>query len=185
MRSTSVGAVAILCLSFTLAIAPRPGWAEDSRSPHRIQGAAVRGGSIVGHSTFAGTEYVTLGGAIAAGGRYRRITGEVEYDYLTLQSNDSSSVILGAGHRVAANARFDVLRLGRRWVGDNSLILVWTELGAGRQWTSWRAPDLERPRGDEDKVLVQRMDTLRARPSRIDSAVGAGWLLDHRSPRAR
>jgi len=181
MRPTLVAVVAILCQAFT---PPRPGWADDSRSPPRISSSALRAGTIVGHSSFAGTEYLALGGVLALGWRQQRLSGELEYDYLTLQSGGSSSVILGEGHRIAANARLDVIRIGRRWVGARSQILLWTELGAGQQWTTWRAPEIERVRAEEAKVLTRRMDTLATRPSRTDTSVGFGWLLDHHSSQA-
>jgi hypothetical protein len=179
MPATRRGAVAILCLVFTLAAAPRPGRADDSRSG---AGAAARGGTIVGRSTFAGDDYTTLGGAVAVGARAGRIAAELEYDYLTLQSDGPASVILGDGHRIAVNARLDVFRL-RRWLGSSAVLTIWTEIGLGRQWTSWRASATP-VAADTGALRARTMDTLASTPDRLDTTGGLGWLLDHRSARS-
>jgi hypothetical protein len=174
------GAVAILCLGFTLAAAPRPGRAEESRS---TTSAVVRGGTIVGQSTFAGDDYTTLGGAVALGARAGRLGAEVEYDYLTLQSHGPASEIVGDGHRIAVNARLDVIRV-HRWLGSAAVLTLWTEVGLGRQWTSWRAAPAPTPAGagiGTGALQARTMDTLASAPERIDTTAGFGWLLDHRS----
>jgi hypothetical protein len=179
MPATPGGVVAILCLGFTLVAAPRAGWADDSRWG---AGPAVRGGTLVGRSGFAGDDYATLGGAVAVGARAGRIAGELEYDYLTLQSDGPASEILGDGHRVAVNARLDVLRF-QRWLGSAAVLTLWTEVGLGRQWTSWRAAPAPLGR-DRGALRARTMDTLASAPSRLDSTAGFGWLLDHRAAAA-
>lgn len=178
MPTTPRGVVAFLCLGFTLVVAAGPGRADDSRSP---LGAVMRGGTVVGQSAFADADYTTLGGAVAAGVRAGRIGAELEYDYLTLQSDGPASMILGDAHRIAVNARLDVVRL-RRWFGSAATLALWTELGVGRQWTRWRADPIDRT---ATAALTSRMQVLTASPSRIDTTAGFGWRLDHPASTAR
>jgi hypothetical protein len=175
----SLGAVVVtLCLGFTAA----PVWAGDSHSPHVTIGPELRGGTLVGHSSFAGGEYLTLGGLVALGQRLGPITIEVEYDYLTLQSGGAASKVLGTGHRLGANARVDILRIGRGWVGNNSLLIFWADAGVGRQWTHWTAgpPAAGYWTADEKQEQSDRMEALSTIPVRHDVVGGFGLLLDHR-----
>jgi hypothetical protein len=178
MPTTPRGVVAILCLGFTLVVAASSSRADDSRAP---LGAVMRGGTVVGRSSFADADYTTLGGAVAAGLRAGRIGAELEYDYLTLQSDAPASVILGDAHRVAVNGRLDVLRFPG-WLGSAASMAIWAELGVGRQWTSWRAGAVDRR---EVAALGSRMSTLAASPSRLDTTAGFGWRLDHPASQVR
>jgi hypothetical protein len=178
MPTTPRGVVAILCLGFTLVVTAGSSRADDSRSP---LGAMMRGGTVVGSSRFADADYTTLGGAVAAGVRAGRIGAELEYDYLTLQSDAPASVILGDAHRIAVNGRLDVMRF-RGWLGSAASLALWAELGVGRQWTSWRASAMER---GEVAALAGRMSVLTASPSRLDTTADFGWRLDHPASTAR
>jgi hypothetical protein len=183
MRRNPVHWIAYLLLSFT---GSGIAWADESQEAYVPQDTGVRGGTVVGYSSFNGDEYLTLGAAFAVGHRFGRITIEAEYDYLTLQSGGDQSVVLGTAHRLGVNARVDILRVGRRFVGKNSRVVLWGELGVGRQYTDWAAgavdPTLSRP--DRD-ALSRQIGAMDQAPPRPDAAVGFGWLLDHRFDQPR
>ena len=177
MKRTLVVPLAYLLLSFTGA---GLAWADEPHVPYRPQDTGVRGGSIVGYSAFNGDDFLTLGAAIAVGRRFGRITIEAEYDYLTLQSGGNQSVVLGRAHRIGLNGRLDVIRVGQRWVGKNTRLVLWGELGVGRQRTDW-APGAIDPTtsGVDREAFDRRIGALDAAPARPDVAVGFGWLFDH------
>jgi hypothetical protein len=177
MRRNSVPWIAYLLLSFT---GSGIAWADESQGAYVAQDTGVRAGSVVGHSSFNGDEYLTLGAAFGLGHRFGRLTVEAEYDYLTLQSGGAQSVVLGIAHRVGVNARVDILRVGRRFVGKNSRLVFWGELGVGKQHTSWAegAVDPTMSRIDRD-ALNRQIGAMDAAPARPDAAIGFGWLLDH------
>lgn len=125
-------------------------------------GNGVRIGSVVGFTELGGDEVLALGGQIAVGHRIGRATLEAELDILGLsQPIDDYRRRKGEMLRLGVTARLDVARFG---VGQRSLWVLFVETGVGRQRSSWNGGE-----------LVDRNDTH----------IGMGWLLDHRSRRAR
>jgi hypothetical protein len=151
------------------ALRDHPTWVDDPYAPHDTSGANLRFGSAVGHLVHDGKTYTALGGAVAAGPRLGRFTLEADYLYLALTEPGPSSLRYGTAQRFGAMARVDVIRLGSRWLGANSMLAIYAEAGAARQWHSWRRPGaLEAPRA----VPVDRAAHL--------GVVGFGLNLDHR-----
>lgn len=150
--------------------APRdPRWVDSPYSPHHTTGTNVRLGSAVGYLVHDTKTYTALGAAVAAGPRIGRFTFEADYLFLNLSEPGPSALRYGRAQRLGAMARVDVVRLGSRVLGANSMLAIYAELGAARQWHAWSRPGLRDP----------------ARAVPVDSAanlgvVGFGVNLDHR-----
>lgn len=140
VKAASVAGVA-LCLGFTApAIARaddshdvRDKWVEDPYQGHDTSGTEVRLGSLVGILAIDGTEYTGLGGLVAVGHRWGRLTLDAEYGYLEVTERGPSQLRYGIAHSLGVNVRFDVIRLGSRLVGPNSMAAFYVEASAGRQ----------------------------------------------------
>jgi hypothetical protein len=164
----------IVCLGVT---GPRVGWAdpahvdwvEDPYAPHVTRGTTVRLGTAVGFLYRELIDVTALGATLAVGQRFGRLTIESELDLLTLQDPGGSSLRLGDAERLGVVARFDVVRVGPRWVGGNSLLALYVEGGAAVAWNHWYAPA-----ADEAPRVVPG-DT-----KRVEGQVGFGVALDHR-----
>lgn len=166
----------ILCLAFTgggVAWADEAHHAdfyiEDPYAPHKTWGSEARIGSAVGFIYDGPMDVTAVGGSAAIGYRFGRLTLESEYTYLGFQVRGPDDTPLGAGQRLAALARFDVLRLGPRVVGQNSLFSIYVEGGAGTAWNHWYKP------GYTEASRLVPEDTRRA-----EGVVGFGIELDHR-----
>jgi|JI10StandDraft_1071094.scaffolds.fasta_scaffold40731_2 hypothetical protein len=151
------------------AAAPEPRWVDDPYAPHDTTGANLRFGSAVGHLIHDDKQYTALGAAIAVGPRFDRYTLEADYLYLDLSEPGPSSLRYGSAHRLGVMARVDVIRFGPHAVGANSMLALYAEAGAARQWHRWSRPSATEP----------------ARLTPIDSVasigvVGFGLNLDHR-----
>lgn len=142
---------------------------EDPYAPHRTVGSTARLGTAVGFLSNEAYEVTAVGADIGAGYRFGRLAIEAEYKYLAFQVRGPESTRLGNGQRLAALARFDVIRLGPRIVGENSMIAFYVEGGAGTAWNSWYKPAYF-----EAARLVPE-DT-----KRVEGQVGFGIYLDHR-----
>jgi hypothetical protein len=170
--------LAFVCLGFT---GPGVAWAERARSPrsehyvedpmapHRTTGATVRLGTAVGFIYGERLDVLALGGTVAAGHRWGRLALEAEYAYLGFQVKGPSSQALGDGQRLGVIGRFDVIRLGSRIVGGNSLLAIYVEGGAAVAWNDWYLPA-----HDEASRLVP-LDT-----KRVEGQAGFGIQIDHR-----
>src|SRR5690606_9267868 len=101
------------------------------------RGQTARLGTVVGFLFHEHVDVTAVGLAAAAGHRFGRFTLESEYTYLSFQESGPSDIRLGAGHRLGVLARFDVLRIGPRWIGENSLLSVYVEGGAAVAWNRW------------------------------------------------
>lgn len=149
--------------------AHEPRWVEDPYAPHDTTGANLRLGSAVGHLVHDGKQYTALGAAIAVGPRFDRLTFEADYLYLDLTEPGPSSLHYGSAHRLGVMGRVDVLRFGPHAVGANSMLAIYAEAGAARQWHRWSRPAADEP----------------ARTVPVDSAISTGVIgfglnLDHR-----
>lgn len=170
--------VALVCLGFT---GPGVAWAESPRSPraatyvedpmapHNTSGSTLRVGTAVGFIYGERQDVLAVGGTVAYGRRWGRLALESEYSYLGFQVKGPSSMALGDGQRLGVVSRFDVLRLGPRIVGGNSLLSVYVEGGAAVAWNDWYLPA-----HDEASRLVPP-DT-----KRVEGQVGFGIEIDHR-----
>lgn len=169
---------AFVCLGFT---GPGVAWAESPRSPraalyvedpmapHDTSGNTLRVGSAVGFIYGERLDVLALGATVAVGRRWGRLALEAEYGYLSFQVKGSSSMSLGDGQRLGVVSRFDVIRLGPRIVGGNSLLSIYVEGGAAVAWNDWYLPA-----HDEASRLVPQ-DT-----KRVEGQVGFGIEIDHR-----
>lgn len=165
----------LVCLAFTgggVAWADKTTpdfYVEDPYAPHKTSGSEARVGTAVGFLYHEPVDVTAVGLNTAMGYRLGRITLEAEYTYLAFQVRGPDNTRLGRGQRLAALARLDVLRLGSRIVGANSLLSVYVEGGAGIAANEWY-----RPAYNQASRLVP-VDTRRP-----EGQVGFGIALDHR-----
>lgn len=138
-------------------------------APHNTTGTAARLGTAVGFIYGERQDVLALGLTAAAGHRWGRLTLEAEYSYLTFSVKGPSGLRLGNGDRLGVVGRFDVLRLGPRIVGANSLVSLYVEGGAAVAWNDWFAPA-----ADEQMRLVPDDS------KRVEGQVGFGVQIDHR-----
>ena len=176
-RRFRIPTIAVVCLAFT---GGGVAWADEARrradfyiedpyAPHKTTGSEARVGTAVGFLYHEPVDVTAVGLNGAIGYRFGRITFEAEYTYLAFQARGPDDTSLGHGQRLGVIARVDVLRLGSRIVGANSLFSFYVEGGAGTAWNHWY-----RPAYDEASRLVPN-DTRRA-----EGLMGFGVALDHR-----
>ncbi len=164
----------IVCLGITGRGVPRAepaqvDWVEDPYAPHVTRGSTIRLGTAVGFLYDEPLDVLAIGGTLGLGRRFGRLAIDAELTVLSLQSLDSSNARLGDAERLGAMARYDVLRIGPRWVGPNSLIAVYVEGGAAVAWNHWSQPSSREP--------------ARAVPvdeHRVEGQGGLGIAIDHR-----
>ncbi len=165
----------LLCLGFTgsgAAWADRPArgdYVEDPMAPHETSGTTARLGSAVGFIYGERLDVLALGLTAAGGHRWGRLALDAEYSYLQFSAKGPSNQRLGDGQRLGIIGRFDVLRLGPRVVGGNSMLAVYVEGGAAVAWNDWYRP------GSEERSRVVPEDT-----KRVEGQAGLGIMLDHR-----
>jgi hypothetical protein len=172
-----------LCLGFTgssiavadeLQLGLRDKWVEDPYQAHDTTGATFRLGSVVGILALDEREFTGLGGSVAAGHRWGRLAIDAEYGYLEITERGPSSLRYGEAHELGVNVRFDVVRLGSRVVGPNSMAGMYVE---GRVARQMRSPDR----------IPQNDDRATAMPGGSSSQVAAGFgvMFDHRLEQPR
>ena len=170
--------LAFVCLGFTgpgvaWADSPRPRrpdyYVEDPMAPHSTTGSTVRAGTAVGFIYGERLDVLALGGTVAGGHRWGRLTLEAEYSYLGFQVKGPSSVALGDGQRLGVIGRFDAIRFGPHIVGGNSLLSIYVEGGAVVAWNHWYMPAYDEP------SRVVPADTRR-----VEGQAGFGIQIDHR-----
>ena len=88
---------------------------------------------------------------------------------MALQAKNGSGLRVGDAERLGVVARYDVLRIGPRWVGGNSLLALYVEGGAAVAWNHWYLPGADQP-----------MRVVPADTKRVEGQVGFGVALDHR-----
>jgi hypothetical protein len=145
---------------------------DDPYAPHVTSGTTARLGTAVGFLSSATGEVVAIGGTLAVGQRFDRLTIESELDYLALQAKDGTALRIGDAERLGVMARFDVLRLGSTLVGGNSLASLYVEGGALVAWNHWYRPGPHEP-----------MRTVPEDTQRVEGQVGFGVMIDHRLAR--
>ncbi len=158
---------------------PRPDlYVEDPYAPHHTTGSEARLGTVVGFLYGQPATVLALGLSVAGGYRFGRLTVESEFSAFQLQTHGTimtplgpadGDIGIGHGERLAALARFDVIRVGPRVVGPNSLLSLYVEGGAATAWNSY-----SRPASNEASRVVPD-DT-----KRVEGQVGFGIALDHR-----
>jgi hypothetical protein len=187
---SSVSALVVLCLGFTGSTIARADqsqiardhWVEDPFEPHRTDGAEVRLGSVVGIVALDGKEYTALGAVIAAGHRWGRLAVDAEYGYLEISERGPSPFEYGYAHQLGVNVRYDVLRLGSRVVGPNSMAGLYVEGHVGRQLRDpFTVAGRGMPGGSSNQVgagfgvmFDHRLEQPRGFPNRV------GWQLGWR-----
>ena len=195
LRRPAVRVIACVCLSFTGAgvawadeAHDREHWAANPYAPHVTKGPDAKLGTVVGFIYGERVDVTALGLAVAAGQRFGRFTLESEYQYLRFQERGPSSIRLGDGHRLGVIGRFDIIRIGSRYVGGNSLLSVYVEAGAAVAWNLWFQPAYNEPRrivpGDSKRVEGQggfgiEIDHRLQQPIGFPKRVGwfLGWRL--------
>jgi hypothetical protein len=180
----AAGITCALLLTFTgggVAVAEEPpeelrtdGWIDDPYQPHDTSGANARLGSAVGHLVHDGKTYTALGGAVAVGPRIGRFTFEADFLFLDLSAPGPSNLHYGNAARLGVMARVDFLRFGPRIIGANSLLALYGELGAARQWHQWARPGEREP---QREIPVDG--------SISTGVIGFGLNLDHRLEQPR
>jgi hypothetical protein len=165
---------ALVCLAFTgshvaWADPARSDFVEDPYAAHVTKGSTARLGTVVGIVYGDRVDVTALGFAAAVGQRWGRLALESEYTYLAFQERGASSLRLGEGHRLGVIGRFDVIRVGSRYVGSNSMLAVYVEGGAAVAWNRWFQPNY-----DEAMRLVPG-DT-----KRVEGQLGFGIEIEHR-----
>lgn len=158
MRKVVVVALLAVCLWFT---GVRSALADEALTPARW-GSSLRIGSVVGTTALGGERLTALGVQAALGYKMGPIAVEAEVEtgeLLQKKSYPYENDHRGDFSRLGVNARWFFGRLGKRFEPD-SLLLLYAELGAGRQFGQ-----------------LQTRDEF----SRTETSVGAGWVLDHRS----
>ncbi len=179
MRNLRPVVLAIVCLGITGA---GVGWAEPARfdpekldwvdnpyAPHVTRGSTARIGTAVGFLYGEPLDVLAIGASAAAGQRFGRLAIEAELTVLALEERSSSAPRLGDAERLGAIARYDVIRIGPRWVGPNSLLSIYVEGGADVAWNHWYPP------GASQAIRVVPADT-----KRVEGQAGFGVALDHR-----
>jgi hypothetical protein len=167
----------LLCLGFTLpatAVADEAQrsakkWIEDPYEPHETVGPNLRAGSAVGWIIHDDKTYTALGGSISVGPRIGRLTLEAGYVFAELSEPGPSPLRHGNFHRLSANARADLIRLGSRSLGPNSMLAIYGEAGLARQFHHWYRPNFGEP-----------MREVPLDAGRSFAVFGFGLNLDHR-----
>lgn len=144
-------------------------WVEDPYAPHVTQGTTARLGTAVGFLYGEPFDVLAIGATAAFGQRFGRLTLESELAVLALQHNGGANQPVGDAERLGVVARYDVLRIGPRWVGGNSLFSLYVEGGAAVAWNHWS------PLAGNEAMRVVPEDT-----KRVEGQVGFGISLDHR-----
>ncbi len=127
--------------------APGRRWVDSPYAPHDTSGTNLRLGSAVGRLVHDDERYTALGLTIAGGPRMGRFTLEGHYTYLDLTAPGPSSQRFGSAHRLGVMARADLIRVGSRVVGANTLLAFYGEAGLFHQLHRWLRPGVyDRPR---------------------------------------
>jgi hypothetical protein len=148
-----------------------PRAADGPLAPHYTYGPTFRAGTAVGHVYGPRLHVLALGGLIAAGHRWGRITIEGELGYLDYQELGPSSSSVGHALRLGVIGRAELVRFGSEWVGANSLAAIYVEGGAARQRDTWY-------RSIDDPESSARI--VPDSGTHTEATFGFGVLLDHR-----
>lgn len=156
MRRTAALTLAFLCPWFT---GSRPARADQARS-RSSAGPEARLGTAAGFSEVGDASVATLGGEVAVGYQFGRLTVEATLDSLAMLhfvEDRSRNRDLGRLDRVGVNGRLVVVELGKH-TDTSSVLRLYVEGGVGRQHGRW---------------------TGGLSFGRDDLSAGGGWILDH------
>jgi len=170
-----LSALVLVCLCGAASADPvdpaKVDYVEDPYAPHVTNGTTARFGSAIGFIYGERQDVIAIGATGAVGQRWGRLTLEAEAAALQLTSNDSTDTVLGDAERLGVVARFDVIRLGPRWVGPNSLLAIYVEGGADKAWNHYYKPSAS-------DAVTERM--VPDDSSHVEGQVGFGLMLEHR-----
>jgi hypothetical protein len=150
-------------------------YVEDPYAPHNTSGATARVGTIVGYFDGQRQDVLAVGAIAAVGQRFGRLTLEAELAAMSLESTTDQNAQVGDAERVGAVARFDVIRLGPRVVGPNSLLSIYVEGGGARAWNHWF-----RPSTSSTSAMPDLAQVVPENNTDFEGIVGFGLMLDHR-----
>ena len=156
MRRTAALTLALLCPWFT---GTRPARADQARSGSGV-GPEARLGTAAGFNDVGDASVATLGGEVAAGVQFGRLTVEATLDSLAMLhfvEDRSHNRDLGRLDRMGVNGRLVVAELGKH-TGASSVLRLYVEGGVGRQHGRWN-----------DGLSFGRNDL----------SGGGGWILDY------
>lgn len=136
---------------------------------HNTWGPTVRLASVVGTVSTELRSATALGLSIAAGHRFGRLALESELSGMRLLEPGPSSQAVGSHTHLGVIARYDVVRIGSRLAGPNTMVAMFVEGGAANTWNRWNehATDL--------RTGVRPRDT-----ERVTGQAGFGVAIDHR-----
>jgi hypothetical protein len=161
-----------LCLGFTASRSVRADSARVRGIADAVRdtsGPTFRVGTMVGVVDADSTSATALGLVVAGGHRFGRLAIESEAAMLQLEEQGPSSLDLGSSSRLGVIVRYDVVRVGSRLVGPNTMVAMFVEGGASQTWVHWRVAEAnELPRIVPD-------DTRR-----VEGQGGFGLAVDHR-----
>ena len=149
-------------------------WVDDPYGPHNTTGTVAQLGTAVGYVYKNPLDVLAVGGTVAVGRKVGRLTLEGEYGHFDFLSHGSDAITLGNANRYGGVLRVDLLRLGSKFVGPNSMLAIYGEARMGWQSNHWNH--------------LSASDTPRDVPSdssRAEGSVGFGLLLDHRVEQPR
>lgn len=151
-----------------------PGKHGPAFALHQTWGPTFRLGTVVGTVEAQRVAATGLGLAAAAGHRFGRLAVESEATLLRLQEQGSSSLALGSSTRLGVIVRYDVVRVGSKLAGPNTMLAMFVEGGAAKTWNHWYHPSArELARWVPEDV------------ERLEGQAGMGLAIDHRiTPRA-
>lgn len=144
-------------------------WVDSPYAPHVTRGSTVRLGTAVGFLYGEPVEAMVIGASAGVGQRFGRLAIEAELDVLSIKPREPSSLVLGNAERLGALARFDVIRIGPRYVGGNSLLAIYVEGGAAVAWNHWY-----------EAAANQARTAAPADTKRVEGQAGFGIEIDHR-----
>lgn len=145
-----------------------PDWVDSPFAPHVTDGNTVRLGTAVGFLRNEPVDTSALGLSTAFGHRFGRLAIESELDLLALQAR-STGFRVGDAERLGVLGRVELVRLDSNYVGENSLLALYVELGAAVAWNHWDAAALD-----------QLMRAVPPDTKRIEGQGGFGLDFDHR-----
>lgn len=140
---------------------------------HQTWGPSLRLGTVVGTVEAQRVAATGLGLTMAAGHRFGRLAVEAEAMLLRLQEQGESSLALGTSTRAGLIVRYDVVRVGSKVAGPNTMLAMFVEGGAAKTWNHWYQPSA--------RELARWVPED---AERLEGQAGMGVSVDHRiSPR--
>lgn len=155
MRNFRRFQIACMCLGFT---GGDVAWADPAQppddivptAPHADNGTTIRAGTAAGFIYGAPEPVFAMGAQLAIGQRFGRLGIEAEAtalgfaqrdQYVTPWGATDGNVQVGSGLRLAALARYDLVRFGPQVDHTSrSLVTLYVEGGAAVAWNRWSRP---------------------------------------------